>query len=76
MEFTFENAKKLIAGMHREYEERIESGEGTNEAIENVMDGYSDPESIVLMLWGTGVLFDVLQDDDFLSEVENAIIFG
>ena len=76
MEFTFEDAKKLIAGMHREYEERIESGESTGEAIENVMDGYSDPESVALMLWGAGVLFDVLEDNDFLSEVENAIIYG
>lgn len=76
MEFTFENAEKLIAGMHREYEERIESGEGTEEAIENVMDGYYDPEDIALMLWGSGILSDVLQDADFLNEVKDAIIFG
>jgi len=73
---NYENAKKLIAGMHREYEERIESGESTDEALENVMDGYNDPESVALMLWGAGVLFDVLEDNDFLSEVENAIVFG
>lgn len=76
MAFTFENAKRLIAGMHREYLERVDGGETTDEAIENVMDGYNDPESVALLLWGSGVLFDVLTDCDFLHEVEQVVMFG